>query len=63
MVDEIITDRGTQFYANKKDKNGEGESSFSEFLNNNGIKHIKAGIRPPQTNDKIEKWFDTYEKK
>lgn len=62
VVDEIITDRGTQFYANKKDVNGEGESSFSEFLNDNGIKHIVARVKHPQTNGKIEKWFDTYEK-
>jgi putative transposase len=43
-------------------KNGEEESSFSEFLNDNGIKHIKARVKHPQTNGKIEKWFDTYEK-
>jgi putative transposase len=58
----VITDHGSQFYANKKDKNGEGESQFEVFRESNGIKHIKARVKHPQTNGKVEKWYDTYEK-
>jgi len=31
-------------------------------LNELGIKHIKARVRHPQTNGKLEKWFDTIKK-
>ena len=31
-IEEDITDRGSQFYANKKDKNGNSESSFEHSL-------------------------------
>lgn len=61
-IGEIITDHGSQFFANKTDKDGESESSFDAFLTENGIKHIKARVKHPQTNGKIEKWYHTYEK-
>jgi putative transposase len=31
-IREVITDHGTQFFANKTDKNGESESAFDAFL-------------------------------
>lgn len=43
-------------------KNGESASSFGVFLAENGITHILVGVRHPQTNGKIEKWYHTYEK-
>lgn len=61
-VEQVITDHGSQFHANKKDKNGNSESRFEAFLAENRIKHIKARIKHPQTNGKFEKWNDTYEK-
>ena len=61
-IREVVTDHGTQFFANKLDKNGESASSFGVFLAKNGINHILAGVRHPQTNGKIEKWYHTYEK-
>jgi putative transposase len=61
-ISEVITDHGTQFFANKTDKNGESESAFSAFLAKNEIKHILARVKHPQTNGKIEKWYHTYEK-
>ena len=61
-IKEVITDHGSQFFANKTDKDGESISSFDAFLTENGIKHIKARVKHPQTNGKIEKWFHTYEK-
>jgi putative transposase len=61
-IEKVITDRGSQFYANKKDKNGNSESSFEAFLKESDIKHIKARVKHPQTNGKIEKWYDLYEK-
>lgn len=61
-IKQAITDRGTQFYANKKDKNEESQSRFEAFLLEKEIQHIKARVKHPQTNGKVEKWFDLYEK-
>lgn len=61
-MEQVITDHGSQFHANKKDKNGNSESRFEAFLAENEIKHIKGRIKHPQTNGKFEKWNDTYEK-
>ena len=61
-VEQVITDHGSQFYANKKYKNGRSNSKFLSFLTENEIKHIKARVKYPQTNGKTEKWYDTYEK-
>ena len=61
-IREVITDHGTQFYANKIDKKGHSKSAFGQFLADNEIVHILAAIKHPQTNGKIEKWYHTYEK-
>ncbi len=57
---KLLLIRGTQFYANKKDKNEESQSRFEAFLLEKEIQHIKAMVK--QTNGKVEKWFDLYEK-
>jgi len=49
-IEQVLTDRGTQFYANKRDKNGNADSRFEEFFEKNKIKHIKARVKHPQTN-------------
>ena len=61
-VEQVITDHGSQFYANKKDGYGNSESSFETFLKESEIKHIMGRIKHPQTNGKVEKWYDLYEK-
>jgi len=33
LIQAINTDRGSQFYPNKKDKNGEADSVFRDYLN------------------------------
>jgi len=59
---EINTDKGSQFYANKKDAEGEkGKTEFELFLEKNNIKHIPSRRNHPQTNGKNERWFRTYE--
>jgi putative transposase len=60
-IREVITDHGPQFYANKKDKHGEGESKFQIYCKERGIKHILCKYKHPQTNGKFEKWNHTYE--
>jgi len=31
MIMEVLTDRGSQFYVNKKDEKGKGENKFEDF--------------------------------
>ena len=55
-ISQVISDHGAQFLSN----NG-GESKFQAWLESKGIQHILCRIKHPQSNGKIEKWFDTYE--
>jgi len=59
-IEAINTDRGSQFYPNKKDKNGEADSVFRDYLESKGIIHIPSRRNNPQTNGKIERWFQEY---
>ena len=54
---QCISDHGAQFVTNHID----GTSKFAEFLKQNGIQQILCRIKHPQSNGKIEKWFDTYD--
>ena len=61
-IREVITDHGTQFYAVKRDYNGEADHSFEQFCAEYGIHHILARVKHPQTNGKVERFFQTYRK-
>jgi len=61
-IRECISDHGTQFYADKRDKLGRADHLFEGFLREWGVKQILCGVNHPQTNGKVEKWFDFYEK-
>ena len=60
-IREVITDHGTEFYANKRDKDGEANHSFEKYCKDKGIKQLLCRYNHPQSNGKIEKWFHTYE--
>ena len=62
FIRAINTDRGTQFYANKKDSNNEAEHEYLTYLASQGIKHIPSRVNNPQTNGKLERWFQEYKK-
>jgi len=55
-IKQCISDRGSQFMNNM-----EGYSEFQEFLKSVGIQHIKTKIKHPQSNGKVEKWFECYD--
>ena len=60
----ILSDKGAQFYANKYDKKGErGTSEFEQELMELGIEFWTSRRNHPQTNGKMEKWFDTMNKR
>lgn len=61
-VVELNTDRGTQFYANKRDKRGRAEHGFEKYLESRGIRHVLSRRNNPQTNGKLERWIQEYKK-
>ncbi|MFQ5621628.1 MAG: hypothetical protein ACE5FT_07375 [Candidatus Nanoarchaeia archaeon] len=58
----VNSDKGTQFYPNKRDKKGNAKHKFEEYLNSRGIKHIPSRRNNPQTNGKLERWVQEYKK-
>ena len=56
-IRQVISDHGSQFMNNMN-----GYSEFQEFLKLNEIKNIKCKIKHPQSNGKVERWFDCYER-
>lgn len=58
MPRQILTDRGSQFFANQKG----AVSTFDLWCHTVGILHIKAAIRKPTTTGKVEKWHDNLKK-
>jgi len=53
--DQILTDRGTQFYPARG-----GTSEFTEYCSGNGIQHIITSVRRPSTIGKIEAFHKAY---
>ena len=60
---EILTDRGSQFYANESERREKGVSQFEAYLAEQGIKHILCRVNHPQTNGKLERFYGVYEQK
>jgi len=61
--DEILTDRGSQFYANEGERKEKGVSQFERYLAEQGIKHILCRVNHPQTNGKLERFYGVLEDK
>ena len=59
---EVITDHGAEFYANKRDEDGNAEHSFEQHLEEHDITHTLCKVGRPQSNGKIERFFQTYDK-
>jgi transposase InsO family protein len=57
-IKQCISDHGSTFISNFID----GDSRFRDYLNSKGIKQILCRIKHPQSNGKIEKWFDCYDR-
>ena len=62
LIRECNTDKGSQFYGNKNDNQGNrGKAEFELFLEEQEINHLPSRRNHPQTNGKNERWFRTYE--
>ena len=61
--EEILSDHGTTFYAIESDERVKGLTDFEKFLIKEKITLIVGRVDHPQTNGKVEKFFDIFEKK
>ncbi len=59
-ISEVNTDQGSQFYASGGEKKSKGISRFERYLSVRCINHIPSKRNNPQTNGKIERWFQEY---
>ncbi len=57
----ILTDHGTQFYANAGENKKKGISKFEARLAELGIQHLLGRVNHPQTNGKVERLFGEVE--
>ncbi|MEK6953632.1 MAG: DDE-type integrase/transposase/recombinase [Candidatus Micrarchaeota archaeon] len=53
---QLMTDHGVQFWNNTRKQ----RNAFGEILEVLGTEHILAGVKRPQTNGKMERWFGSY---
>ena len=53
-IREILTDRGSQFYANKRDKNNEANNNFEKYIKEKVTMHIVS--RPHHPSETMENW-------
>lgn len=59
----VMTDHGTSYYNNTPDNKGILQlNAYQVALQAMGIKHYLARIQRPQTNGKVERWFETYKR-
>ena len=60
---QILFDHGTQFTSSCKPKNGHKKLTlFEKELDDHKITHLFARVNHPQTNGKIERFFETFER-
>ena len=62
VVRQANTDRGSEFYSNKKHMNPGSKSDFERFLVSVGVKHVPSRVGNPQTNGKLERHWREYDR-
>ena len=58
QIKQCISDHGSTFTSNFVD----ADSRFRDYLKSKSIKPILCKVKHPQSNGKIEKWFDCYDR-
>jgi putative transposase len=59
---EVITDHGSEFINTRKDERPCLDHAFERYLHDKDIKHSLCKVGRPQSNGKIERFYQTYEK-
>ena len=59
----LLSDNGSEFSSHWKHKKEGSTGIFQKHLEQYGIKHITTSVNHPQTNGKLEKWFDLYKRR
>ena len=59
---EVITDHGSEFINTHHDDRPCLDHTFEQYLHENDIKHTLCTVGRPQSNGKIERFFQTYDK-
>jgi len=60
-MEELILDHGSAFGAHRTDEKGDWDGEFKRFVEGFGTLPVRIRVNHPQSNGKIEKWFDVYE--
>jgi putative transposase len=60
LIKQVNTDRGPEFFSNKKEQNKDSKSEFEIYLKKQGKEHIPSRIKNPQTNGKLERLWQEY---
>jgi putative transposase len=60
---ELLTDHGSQFYANSCEIKAAAISTFQQYLVGRKVNHILGRVHHPQTNGKIERFYETFQSK
>lgn len=57
---QLVSDHGVQFTSIARETCANpSDNKFQKFLKENNIQHIKARVKHPQTNGKLERWWQT----
>jgi putative transposase len=59
----VLSDHGSTFHAVESETREKGLTKFERYLLKKKIKFITGRVDHPQTNGKVEKFFDIFEKK
>ncbi len=59
---QVNTDRGPEFFSNKKSYNKKSLSKFEIFLKEQGIQHVLSRVNNPQSNGKLERHWLEYDR-
>jgi putative transposase len=60
LIIQVNTDRGPEFFSNKKERNKDSKSEFEKHLEKKGKQHIPSRRKNPQTNGKLERLWQEY---
>ncbi len=59
---EVITDHGSEFVNTRQDERPDLDHAFEGYLHDNDIMHTLGKVGRPQSNGKIERFYQTYDK-